>query len=626
MSAAASQRTAVIFTALPVEMTAVSEHLEPNTVDDIVMDYVFEVGEFQDSGESWTVAVVELGPGNVETAAIVLTAANHFHPDVMLFVGIAGTLKADDAGLGDVVAGSAVSWSERAKETTGGRLHRPLAVDASHLLTQVARKIARRNTWQPRRKPVGDSGASYKAVVGQIASGEELVAAPEKKDSLRALLSDAVAVENEGYGFSHAARRAGRNLEFMVIRGISDAADDTKTDDFHRIAATSAAAFAFELLARLPSVESVPPTPDSAVSEDPGPKPEASESLASWFSKVLKDVDLIDDSQTDVIATADDLYSRGIDLSDGLIAVIEELETSTSSVLCRRLAWLAQRFVQYADTQEPPFLETDLVDEAVYRNPRGSSLALLNSATWTELPPRIKRRLTTAAFGSADKPHELKEEVAPLIIRLVKDDLLTDVEVDRFNRSMQLDDYGVLGKKGVPLPLLVERISDDIESGDFKRQNPASRHLYRTEDEIGTDTLAPEQDVRLGTALISAAEGNYPANGATEAVQMRRLVGWPESRLAGGLYAALTNYGRDTLRWEVTPHARNIVAAASTRDSLGEVLDLTAALIGSTLAHPQRADTAFLFEQLDEVEESLSSEDVPAFRSFKDKLQALLDE
>lgn len=625
MTSEGDQRTAIIFTALPVEANAVLEHLQPGTVDDVVAGYMFEVGQFQEKGRHWKVAVVELGPGNVETATVVPIAADYFQPDVMLFVGIAGTLKGDDAGLGDVVAGVAVSWTERAKESKDGRLHRPQVVDASHLITQMARKVARRGSWRDRRKAVGEQ-STYRAVVGQIASGEELVAAAEKKDALRALLSDALAVENEGYGFSRAAQRVSGNPEFMVIRGICDSADAAKNDDFHGVAAASAAAFAFELLAMLPFVDALPPTTASTPGLDMGEShSKAGESLSAWFTKVLTDEDLIDDSQAEVFSIANDLVSRGLNLDEGLIGVVKALDTATSSVLRRRMAWLAQQLVEYADTQEPSFLDSDSVDDAIRTSPRGSSLALLEPVTWVKLPSRIKRRLATVAFGPTGNPHVVDGELAPLIIRLIQDDLLSEDEMDRFNAALALDDYGTLGKKGVPLSLLAERIADDVESGNFDRQNPAARYLYRTEEEVGSETLSPDQDVRLGAALIDAAEGLYSANGAVEAIDIRRLVSWPESRLAGGLHAAITGPGRNYLRWKSTSSAKNLIAAATTKDALEEVLGMTSALITSSLEQPQGADTHVLFAELDKIEEMLSPEDVASFRLFREQLQALLE-
>ena len=459
----------------------------------------------------------------------------------------------------------------------------------------------------------------------EIASGEELVAATTKKDLLRALLSDALAVENEGYGFSRGVQRIAGNPEFMVIRGICDAADASKNDDFHAIAAASAAGFAFELLAQLPPVDEGPRATVTAVVPPDGETTSTTESpISGWFTRVLTDDDLIDDSHEAVCRIADELVARDLDLGAGLIEIVTALETATSPVLLRRLGWLARRLVTYADTREPSFLESDTVDDAVRAHPRGSALALLEPSTWASLPSLIKRRLATIAFGPVDACHELDRELAPLIARLAQADAFNDDEKDRLDIALRLDDYGTLGLKGIPLPLIAERIVEDIECGNFDRQNPAARYLYRTELEIGSDSLSPDQDLRIGAALIDAAEGPYPANGAVEAIHVQRLVDWTESRLAGGIYAAMTAPGRSHLRWRLTSSAKNLIAAITTRDSLDEVLGLTIALIASTLDQPQGADTSVLFEDLDEIEASLSPEDAPRLQSFRDQLDALL--
>lgn len=64
---------------------------------------------------------------------------------------------------------------------------------------------------------------------------------------LRAGFSDALAIENEGFALARAAEVYADGQRY-VVRGISDNADGSKTDDGHAMAADAAAAFAFELI------------------------------------------------------------------------------------------------------------------------------------------------------------------------------------------------------------------------------------------------------------------------------------------------------------------------------------------------------------------------------------------
>ncbi len=87
-------KTAIILTALQVETRAVLRHLA-GWSEEVVEGTVFHRGRF----EGWEVAVGEIGAGNATAAAVTQRAVQHFHPQVALFVGVAGGVK--DVALGD---------------------------------------------------------------------------------------------------------------------------------------------------------------------------------------------------------------------------------------------------------------------------------------------------------------------------------------------------------------------------------------------------------------------------------------------------------------------------------------------------------------------------------------------
>jgi nucleoside phosphorylase/uncharacterized protein YjbI with pentapeptide repeats len=241
---AAGAPTALMLTALRVEMTAVLGHLGAPRSTVMAGPVACEVGHFAaPAGMSWRVVAAELGPGSIDTATAVVELSARFRPDVLMFAGIAGAL-AEDLNVGDVVAGTEVAWTERGKWGPGGYQARVRMVSLSAPLSQLARKVAREGTWT-RRLSRPRPGA--RAVVGQIASGEKVVADQGYRAWLRAACPDALAIENEGFALARAAEGYASGQRF-VVRGISDHADTGKSDQGQLAAASAAAAFTFELL------------------------------------------------------------------------------------------------------------------------------------------------------------------------------------------------------------------------------------------------------------------------------------------------------------------------------------------------------------------------------------------
>jgi adenosylhomocysteine nucleosidase len=241
---ASGEPTALLLTALPVEMDAVLAHVSGDKSAQMAGPVLCEVGHFTASdGLSWRVIAAEVGPGTVDTVGAVVAVTTRFQPDVLMFVGIAGALK-DDVQVGDVVAGTEVAWTERGRWSQGGYQARIRTASLSAPLSQLARKIARDGSWT-RRLARPRPGA--KAVVAQIASGEKVVADDEYRAWLRSAFSDALAVDTESFALARAGEVHADGQRY-VVRGISDNADGSKSDHGHQNAAGAAAAFAFELL------------------------------------------------------------------------------------------------------------------------------------------------------------------------------------------------------------------------------------------------------------------------------------------------------------------------------------------------------------------------------------------
>ena len=244
-SAPNRKRPAIILTA-DVETRAVLRHLSDVHQED-VRGTVFHVGSF----DEWVVAVAECGEGNVPVAATVDRGIGHFHPEIVLFVGIAGGVK--DVSIGDVLISNKVYGYERGKDTEDGFKPRPLAYPAAYTLEQRARAVKLAEDW---RKRLSSSlpHSNPKIYIGAIAAGEKVVASSSGKiaEFLKENYGDALGVEMEGQGFLAGAHI--NAVDGCVIRGISDLLDgkaDADKAGSQERAADVASAVAFEMLATL---------------------------------------------------------------------------------------------------------------------------------------------------------------------------------------------------------------------------------------------------------------------------------------------------------------------------------------------------------------------------------------
>ena len=240
-------KTALIVTALDVETRAVLRKLSDDWREKVVYGTVFYTGEFED----WTIAVVEVGSGNVSAAAITERGIRAFGAEVALFVGVAGGVK--DVELGDVVVGSKVYGYESGKDQATKFSPRPDLHHSAHALEQRARAIMKRERWHERLDRSNVDGAP-KLLVGPIAAGERVVAA-NRSDTARFLrenYGDTLAVEMEGRGFLEAVHI--NQIVGGVVRGISDLLGSKSISDdagWQAKAADAAAAAAIEILATL---------------------------------------------------------------------------------------------------------------------------------------------------------------------------------------------------------------------------------------------------------------------------------------------------------------------------------------------------------------------------------------
>ncbi|MER8156479.1 hypothetical protein [Streptomyces sp. NPDC094472] len=253
----------VVLTALEVEYRAVRAHLEDPRPVKAERGALFELGVFRDGSGERSVAIHMTGPGNPGAAASVERGAALFAPRAVLFVGVAGGVK--DVALGDVVAADAVYDYETGKDTESGFLPRQKTYQSAYGLVQLARLVAAGDAWQGRIRP-GDDAPRPRAHVKPLAAGGRVVAHHRSDVGLRlaAGAGDALAVDMEGFGFL-AGAYVNQQLDALVIRGISDLLGDkgeAHDERWQPVASRHAAAFAFELIGRIPVAADAPAVAD----------------------------------------------------------------------------------------------------------------------------------------------------------------------------------------------------------------------------------------------------------------------------------------------------------------------------------------------------------------------------
>jgi adenosylhomocysteine nucleosidase len=275
----------VILTALNLEYEAVRKTLTDLRVHRHPAGTRFEVGRLGRNG--YRVVLGLVGKGNHPAAVLAERAIAEFSPDVLVFVGVAGALQ-PNVRLGDVVVASQIYAYHGGTSADDGLKARPRAWEISHALAQVANHLIRNGEWA---RGLGLAETDAPSVhVGPIAAGEVVQdsAISEQARWVRQHYNDALAIEMEAAGVAQAGH-LNRALPVVVVRGISDRADGTKTatdgENWQPRAAAHAAAFAAALTRELVA-EGVVDQPESEEKGGPAPMGMTTRNIATGNARV----------------------------------------------------------------------------------------------------------------------------------------------------------------------------------------------------------------------------------------------------------------------------------------------------------------------------------------------------
>ena len=211
--------------------------------------------------------------GNVSSGVLVSDLLNFWRPRCVCVVGIAGGIKRNDAKIGDVLIGNQIFYYPLSKETPDATERRPEVVRGdSSILSQIRSfkdHILSHLTNQITKIP-GISGMSPNILIGPIFSGESVQASKIKTEELLKIHPKGIGVEMESYGVYLACANNQFRPRTLTIRSVSDLADEVKNDDFHQLAAYSAALFFIAIvqlcdLRFIDSYSEIPSIPEKAI-------------------------------------------------------------------------------------------------------------------------------------------------------------------------------------------------------------------------------------------------------------------------------------------------------------------------------------------------------------------------
>ncbi|MDM8566395.1 ADP-ribosylation factor-like protein [Candidatus Halobeggiatoa sp. HSG11] len=220
-----------ILTVLPEEYQAVCNqinNLQPAISNNL---YAWQTGKINNH----SIAVGMMGrAGTIESALATKNAIDRWEPRYLLFVGIAGGLAEVDKG--DVVIADIVYGYEYGKidaEFTP-RTNRTYKTDLGLLNNAVAHGL--KPDWKQHIKTKSPLACDVKVTSGEIASGDKVVDNPDNKFFAEVVKTwpKLKAVEMEGAGVGNAIENAqalGKNVSFIMIRGISDLPRSTEEDE-----------------------------------------------------------------------------------------------------------------------------------------------------------------------------------------------------------------------------------------------------------------------------------------------------------------------------------------------------------------------------------------------------------
>jgi len=195
------------------------------------------------------VVISRTASGKINAAVSAALAIDHFHPSEVLVTGAAGSLNLELKPCDVVIAAKTVQHDSVRHHSSGidrrgarnpltGQRN-PVFLEAPAKLLDVAKRAAAKTDFIPMSgDDAKSSPTAVRVLTGIVATGDAFVESGEKRKELRSALQ-ADAVEMEGAAVAQVCHQFG--VPCLVVRCVSDTADETAMADFETYAPAASA-------------------------------------------------------------------------------------------------------------------------------------------------------------------------------------------------------------------------------------------------------------------------------------------------------------------------------------------------------------------------------------------------
>ncbi len=283
-----------VITIRPDEYTAMLSHLPGHDYVNLTRIYEFAEIDTANGGKCGVAVARCLEQGNGNSFTVAADMIDDLEPCWLVVVGIAGGYPDDDYSLGDVLlanrlydftVSAEIGSSEdhnREWSPTGGPVHH----EVEKILTAIPGWKARFKGWNTKKRlgmskpsfeflpdpshdrlygseehrknvhkslvrhfPKGTNARPAIYSVAAVVSGNTLAKHPELAAEWRRCARTSRFIEMESAGVYRAARRGGRNIPVLIVRGVSDIVGLKRDDAWTKFACCTAASFAVAVMA-----------------------------------------------------------------------------------------------------------------------------------------------------------------------------------------------------------------------------------------------------------------------------------------------------------------------------------------------------------------------------------------